>query len=606
MRPYSPVLLFMSLSSCTDVADAPAESPPVDVLQPSIPRPEPTPTPPVEPVAATPVAAKPVAEAPVVGPPRLSVAFEGRCSGLAASVLDEQVFAHHVTREDLPRGSDFDYQEHIALVRLDANGQPVETLPEPAPHTADAIVALSGLDALVGRWPDQVYAAVGIGSRGDYHTGYIRFDGKAWTGVHPLGPSSYALGIIPWHERSIVAVTYGGEPDVLRLPVVRGAAKGPRTDKLSAALVSCGGARLVDVAAVPTGDLVALARCDDYTDGSVFGARWRPDDLAGEIERLTDPAFGFQRGFIAHDGKQDFWLALVGTSNVLIHNTPGRWDPVELPPGKGFADLAVDPGGAVWYLQPGGLWRREADRWVAEEVPLEGMRELLGVEQGTPWVRGTTVARGAAGGPWHRVELPSSVFFPGRRLEIDSAEVAGAEVDRAGDIWLDTNFTVVRKERTELGRYYGSVVTSRPVVRPLRCGQVLLAPMRAVFSPWPVGADASCQHPLVLLQPQTQWKPGNTYTTYARAMRGATDIGAPRFVELDLSGTLVFGAIVDSDPAAKALVARARKADRWQFPETVCGDPAALADADAKIVRELTLDLAVGTLSESSPAATPG
>lgn len=602
MRPSSSVLLFMSLSSCTGVTDAPAAPPPVSAPLPETMTPAPTPDAPAVPVAATPVAATPIAATPVAGPPHLAVAFEGRCGGLAASVLDDQVFVHHVSELLLPPGSDMVYGHHVLLARLDASGQPAETLPKPPTFTLHPTLELTGLFGLAGRWPDQMYAAISIGSRGDYDTGYIRFDGKTWAGVHPLGPDDRVTGILPWHDRSIVAVACEGECKVDKLPVIRGAPKGPRTDKLRAAVANCDSVTLVEVAAVPTGDLVAIARCDDNTDAGVYAARWQPDELAGEVKRLAAPGFGLRRTTIAHNGQQDFWIALEGSQGqALIHSTPGRWDPVEAPPGKGLADLAVDPRGAVWFLRPGGLWRRDGDRWLAEDVQVEAMRDLLGVEQDTPWVLGKTFARGAVGGPWHRAELPTSVFFPERRLTAQTAEV-----DRAGDLWIDADFTVIRKDKNAVGRNYHSVVTSRPVLRPLRCGEVLLEALPTMFAPWPIGADATCQHPLVLLQPQKQWKPGNAYPAYAKAMRKATDIGAPRFVELEIGGTLALGAIVDSLPAAKALTARARKAQRWQFPETVCGDPAALARADVKIVRELALDLAAGTLSESSPAINPG
>ena len=109
----------------------------------------------------------------------------------------------------------------------------------------------------------------------------------------------------------------------------------------------------------------------------------------------------------------------------------------------------------------------------------------------------------------------------------------------------------------------------------------------------------------MLLLTQKKWTPGNTYPSYGKALRGASDVGAPRFVELEAGGKLILGAIVDGESAAKALITRARKAQRWKFPETVCGDPAALASADFKIVRELAVDLTSGKLSEALPVAGP-
>ena len=140
------------------------------------------------------------------------------------------------------------------------------------------------------------------------------------------------------------------------------------------------------------------------------------------------------------------------------------------------------------------------------------------------------------------VELvaPADPGAPDRRLE-----VMDVEIDRAGDLWIDTQFTVIRKDKVEMGRYYNSVVSSKPVPRPLRCGEVLLEPLGAPFAPWPQGFDASCQRPLVLLQNQRKWKPGNTYPKYGKAVRGASDVGAPRFVELEIGGKLVLGALAD-------------------------------------------------------------
>ena len=578
--PFLPSLLLVA--ACTSVTDAPDAQAPVTPPTPTTPTAEPTPaiTPPVV-TAPTPAA-----------PPRLSVAFEGRCNNLAASVLDDQVLVHQVFRRDRPG----DYEEHIALVRLDAQGVPAEPLPEPPPN-----ISLSGVDGLHGRWPDQIFAAISVGSRGDYDTGFIRFDGKAWSSVHPFGPDDRVSGVRRWHQRSIVAIACSGECTTMKLPVVRGAPKGPRVDKLRAALAGCDEHTLVEVAAIETGDLVAVGRCDGSGDAGLVAARWKPDDLVGEVHRLAPAGFQLSRTRIAHDGRQDFWIAVAGSDReVLVHSTPGRWLAVEGPPGKALADLAVDPRGAAWVLRPDGLWRRDGEKWVAEDVGLSAMFDLLGVEQDTPWVRGDAIARGSVGGPWQRVEVPPSQFFPGRRLEVMSAEV-----DRGGDIWLDTQFTVIRKDRTAVGRYYNSVVTSRPVPRPLRCGEVLSEPLADAFVPWPAGFDASCQRPLVLLQGQKRWKPGNTYPSYGKALRGASDVGAPRFLELELGGKLLLGAIVDSEASARALVARARKAQRWQFPETVCGDPAALARAEVKLVRELAADLAAGKLSEVPLAASP-
>ena len=582
------VLSLMFVGACTGVAEAPRA--PTPAPAPAVHAAEPTP--------ATPAAPAPVVPAPPPAtPPRLTVAFEGRCSGLGTSVLDDQVLVHQMRRHDRPG----DYEPRLTLVRLDAQGVPAETLPEPPPYTARANISLSGVDRMYGRWPDQVYLAISVGSRGDYDTGFIRFDGKAWSSVHPFGPEDRVSGVLRWHQRSIVAIACTGECTAMKLPVVRGAPKGPRVDKLNAALAGCDAHTLVEVAAIESGDLVAVGRCDGSGDAGLVAARWRPDDLVGEVKRLAAPGFAPTRTRIAHDGRQDFWIAVAGSGpEVLVHSAPGRWDVVEGPPGAGLGDLAVDPRGAAWFLRPDRLWRRDGEKWVAEEVGLAAMQDLLGVEQDTPWVRGEAIARGSAGGGWQRLELPPSHFFPDRRLE-----VMDVEIDRAGDLWIDTQFTVIRKDKVEMGRYYNSVVSSKPVPRPLRCGEVLLEPLGAPFAPWPQGFDASCQRPLVLLQNQRKWKFGNTYPKYGKAVRGASDVGAPRFVELEIGGKLVLGALVDGESSAKALVARARKAERWQFPETVCGDPAALARADVKIVRELAADLATGKLSEAPLTTSP-
>lgn len=576
MRRFIPVVLVMSLSACKGVGKDPVPpAPTAGREEPAPPGPAPEPAPEVAPP-------KPK---PVLEPPRLAVAFEGRCRGLAASVLDDQVLVHLAVNSD--------WSEPPRIFRLDAQGQPAEELPRPPEHTLDPQISLSNVFSFTGRWPDQVYASVSVGSRGDYDTGFIRFDGKAWSGVHPLGPDDRVTGVLKWHDRSIVAIACDGECVAPKLPVIRGAPKGPRTDRLREALAACESVSLVDVAAIETGDLVAVAHCQ-YGDGGVYAARWKPDELAGDVKRLLPPGRPTRTFRVAHDGRETFWIGLGGDGkDALFRSTPGKWDEVETPAGKALADIAVDAGGSAWLLRTDGLWRREGEKWIAEQVSVGQMRRLLGVEQGTPWVLGEALARGVAGGPWHRVEVPAPAFFPDRRLSIGDAEV-----DRAGDVWLDANFTVIRKDKNAVGREYQSIVTSRPVTRPLRCGEVAMSQLKSMFVPWPTGADASCKRPLVLLQRQEQWKPGNTYPSYGKALRGATDVGAPRFAELEIGGERLLGAFVDDMTAAKGLIARARKAHRWKFPETVCGDEEVLTRAGVKIHRELAVELATGQLHE--------
>ncbi len=583
MKRSTPVLLVLSLSTCTGVEREP--TPPV--VKEVDPAPGGAATPgPKTPEPAASAEATPPPSAPRE-PPRLRVAFEGRCSALRASVIDDQVLVHMRHRKYDPQPPGFG--DHLKIFRVEADGRPGEQLPIPPQYTQTSEASLSGIFSFAGRWPDQVYASVWVGSRGDYGTGMIRFDGKAWSGVHPLDPYDQVRGVLKWHQRSIVAIACEGDCERTVMPVIRGAPKGPRTDKLR----GCESPWVHEAAAIEEGDFMAIVGCKE----GLFAARWKPDQAAGETKRLPD-LFGAQgvAYHVEHDGKDTFWLAASSSEkSKLIRSAPGKQEEVELPAGKALVDLAVDRSGAPWVLRSDQLLRREGETWAAEEVQVGSMRQLLGVEQGTPWVVGEALARGGAGEPWQRVEMPNSAFFPDRRLKLEHAEI-----DRAGDVWLDAELTVFRKEKGGAARYYSSVVTSRPIAQPLRCGEVLDDQEIEDFGPWPAGLTESCQKPLVLLLGQDKWKPGNTYPSYGKALRGAKDVGAPRFVELELDGLRIFGAIVDSAASAQALVARARKAQRWKFPETVCGDDAELARVGVKIHRELVADLQAGKLTEKT------
>ena len=555
------------------------EAPPRVPATPAVTTTPDAPTPEVVVVAATPV----VTPQP---PTRLHVAFEGRCGGLGSSIIGDQMFVHY--REVYPNA-------RTVIARLGPDARPAERV---QPPRNDLEYDLTAIEGMAGRWPNQLYARIGTGERGGYTNSYIRFEGTAWTHVEPFARGDAVLQLYPWHSGSILAVG-AGEDSATRLAVIRGAPKAPKQDAVRAALGGCV-ARMRDVAVLESGPLVGLWSCFENDTGLV-AARFTPDDLKGTIHALLGPTES-AAGHLAHDGKDTVYVAVdpVGKSGAgrLFVSTAAAWVEQPAPPSGGIRDLDVHPDGALWLLQDSAVTRRSGDAWVPEDPGLAQIIRLVGVDRGRPWAYGTDagdaktkIARRADDGRWERIELPHSALFPDQALEPWTFGV-----DAGGDLWIDASYSMKRRSDKSPKYRFNAVLTSRPVTAPMRCGETLGKPMTAEFADFPTGVDARCKTRLVLLQREVAWKDGETYAKLRKALRGASDVGAAQFSELEVGGDNFVAALVDTDAAAQSLLVRARKVRSYAFPEVLCGDPAILERAGVRVRRPLPIDLASGEL----------
>jgi len=68
------------------------------------------------------------------------------------------------------------------------------------------------------------------------------------------------------------------------------------------------------------------------------------------------------------------------------------------------------------------------------------------------------------------------------------------------------------------------------------------------------------------------------------------EIGAARFIEIEIAGAMFVGGYVDTEEAATALVLAARKLRSSSYPEVICGDPEVLTSVGATVHRELEFE----------------
>lgn len=557
-------------AACDRPPEPTAPPPPTANNAPAAPAPASEPAP----VAVTPPPPAPASK-------QLRVAFEGRCTGLGASVLDGEVFVHY--REEYPN-------RRTVIGRLGADGRPAEFLPVPREDlTADT---LTGIDELAGRWPHQVFMRIGTGERGGYENSYLRLADGAWQRVDPFGAAGEVHRLYPWHSNSILAVGCGDEScRDERWAVIRGAPKAPRLDGVKQALGACRHS-LDAVRVLPTGPIVAVWRCDWARDldpalaDKRIAVRYTPEAPQGDVHAL--PGYkDLGSTTLADDGKDTVYIALTDSEHpgVMLASTPGGWREQIAPPPGGITDFVVDRNGEPWVLQWTTAWRLSKGAWVPEPIGLERMHGLLAMTTDAPIVRAETLARRDADGKWVPLAYPTSTLFADQRF----TDIGAPYVDAGGDVWLSASYAVKRRSDKSPKYRFNAVLTTRPIDQPLRCGEVLGKPMKEPFAAYPTGVDGACKARLVLLQREAKWKPGETYPKLRKSLRGATDLGTPRYAELDIAGDLYVAAIVESDAAAQSLLVRARKLRAAAFPEVLCGDPAILERAGVQVVRELAL-----------------
>lgn len=520
---------------------------------------------------------------PVVGPPptALHVAVEGRCRNMGVSLVGDDVLVHYEGGE---------------IVRLEPDGRPAErvavTLASQDPPTP-WVQTLPQIEQLGGHYPDALFAEVMESGREGILGGY-RHTPNGWVEVRPFKDSENGVDqLFSWYDRSLLALgtVSDGAP---RFAVVRGKPKGPRFDRATAK-AGCTIAQVVDVRVREQGDVVATWTCEGK---HVFVTHWRRDDLAGNTHDLGVAGNGWGRrtdgSTIAFDGKDGFYV--VAESTKLWHGHDDAWTEIALPNGADVRTIAVDPQGHPWI---GGslLARHDGAAWTTIPLP-EGkpVVQLAGVELGTPWLRtGGREYDGVGGRLWRldgetpvEITVPAAAFFEGEALRLGELQFAGPD-----DVWAEAEFVVQRRGKGAPGRYYRAVLHSRPVEQPLRCGELIDGrELTRSYVPWPTASGGACASRLSLLMRRKSWDDANTYPKITKALRSVAGLEAVRFVELEIGQDKFLGAIATDAALLGVVHKKTKKLRPNTFPETVCGDAAALERAGVVVHRELAMTAA--------------
>ncbi|MBX7084226.1 MAG: hypothetical protein K1X88_33775 [Nannocystaceae bacterium] len=570
-------------------------------------RPDPTPAqPPERPAAvaartsddaATPVPAavdtpvEPAVPATPSEPPpdAMHVVVEGRCTGLHASLVGDEVFVTHGAGYTGAAMAGPGARHDLVIGRLQPDGT-VESLPPLVESQVAPELGVYAIDGVGGRWPDQLYLQLSVGYRDSATGDLARFDGQKWLAVDPTGKRDTTAWqrVYPWYDNSILAVGSSDYYAATRFAVTRGRPQGPKLGAITK--LGCAEPMATRLIVREDGDVFAAGRCDG--GGPSWLARWTKDDRDGKARRID----GGVVGLAAVDGAA--FALFDGTSPSLLQLRDGDWVKLALP-GKGAPRLlALTAAGEPWVVLDDQLHRREGDAWSSEPLPGEGaIEELVGVEQGTPWLRrgGTPVdspwnermgarlfRRGAQG--WSEITIAAAAFTADKRIGIDRLLVRGPD-----DIWAEGHYFVKRPGKQKASKTNRVVLHSRAPLAPLRCGDVVDGPLAQGFARWPRAVDAHCTTRMALLFHQGAWDDGNDYGKLRRAIAKVEGLDGARLLEVEVGGEHFLAATVATDATAEALMAKARKQRPYKFPEVVCGDSEELDGAGVVVHRELPL-----------------
>lgn len=519
---------------------------------------------------------------PAAPPTELFVAAEGRCRYMATSLVQGKAFVHY---------------SGAPIVQLESDGTPTS-----ATHDTKAAKRaddppwdqhLPQIDRLAGR-PDALYAEVLEHPREGLRAVYRRTP-NAWERVDIFGKDAPVDRVYSWYDGSTLAFVAYGESSTAKFGVVRGKPKGPRFDR-AMAKAGCSQIDVDQVLVLERGDVVATWTCENH---DTFVTHWRKGDLAGNTKDLgggggttyydrreprtiaADEADGYYVLVNDGDGKQRVW-----------HGKDAQWTAFDVPKGAAVVQMEVDPKGRLWAAGK-KLVRRDGDAWTEIAIP-DGkpIVELAGARFGTPWVRNGVVDEYRGGGRLWRIAddkateitIPQSAFFEDEKLKVTQMQFMGPD-----DVWADASFVVQRHGKGKAGRYYHSVLRSKPVVHPLRCGELVDGDeMKQAFVPWPTAAGGACKNRLALLVRRSSWDDGNDYAKFRKALAKVEGIAGVRFVELELGKEKFLGAITEDAALVATIQKKIKKLRPYTYPEVVCGDEAVLQKAGVVVHRELS------------------
>lgn len=523
-------------------------------------------------------------EAPRPPPPtELHVAAEGRCRYMKTSLVQGKAFLHY---------------SGGPIVQLDAEGTPTGiALDTKVARAKDSPQFwddhLHQIDHVGGR-PDQLFAEVYTDGREGIR-GLYRRTANTWEPVTVFGDDASADRMYNWFDGSLLAFSGSVGSTRAKFAVVRGKPKGPRFDR-AMAKTGCSEVDIEQILVLERGDVVALWTCDEH---DTFVTHWRKGDLAGNTQDLGgDGAFYNDRldpRTIATD-ESDGYYVVAGTpagKQKLWHGKDAQWKQLDLPKGAGVFQMATDPAGRLWIAGT-KLARRDGESWTEIAMP-DGkpIAELAGVQYGTPWVRnGIPPGDYRTGGRIWRIAddkateivVPHSAFFEDEKLRIERMHFVGPD-----DMWADADFVVQRHGKGKPGRYYHSVLRSKPTKHPLRCGELIDGKeMKQAFVPWPTAAGGTCKKRLALLMRRSSWDDTNDYPKFKKALKSVEGLAAVRFVELELGQEKFFTAITQEAALVATIQKKIKKLRPYTYPEVVCGDDAVLEHAGVVVHREVS------------------
>ncbi|MEZ4453326.1 MAG: hypothetical protein R3B09_27935 [Nannocystaceae bacterium] len=539
--------------------------------------------PPAAPADADPPApSDPPVEAPTppapAGPPRLSVAIEGHAT-LGFDLVGERAMVFRRSE----------------LHALDRNGALLESYATPTDRDLGDMEILQ----VGGREGGSIFMVANTGGRGDYIPVLAFYDDGAWR--RPRAVSEGVAVAWPWIDASTLALAIPAtEDEAYRLAVVRGAPKAPKLDGLK----GCVDPSLTASDVAPDGAIGLAFACE----AGLWAWSWRPGDASGESTKLG-PGEGDIRSVDVRGERMA--IAVDGPRPRLHERDAAGWHD-EAPPGAGaIVGATFDPAGVLHLARGPALHRRDGAGWADASPPGEGpLLRIAGVDVGSPWVHRTSGLYARRDGAWEAVTLPPAAFVADHFPRIEALKVSPS-----GQAWLLGEFYAKQVGRTVASHYY-SVLTSGAIGQPLRIGEILghdltrdeapepgmnkpsaeesVARTPIGPTPWPRTPGPECSERLVLLVPGTPVNRAGDYKGARRQLRGRSELAGARFVEVELGGLPLFGALVPDPALADALVAVGRKINKWRSPEIVCGDPAELEAAKVKVTRELKIDLATG------------
>lgn len=400
--------------------------------------------------AEAPRVLKPIAPAE---PPTVRVFAWGECRDPSFQMLDGELFTvHHAYH----KGSGHPAYDAI-IQRIGPDGRVVEDLryelEMTQPFEGETLrFAPRRLVQFGGRWPDDLFAIVDYAYREiDGVRLATRKNGK-WTMVRMLGPNSVWGRIWPWANGSTLALVDAWKRNgtyETRLPVIRGAGKGPSLDRLRSK-PGCEDVSLRAIDVSEQGPVTALAKCDQW-----WLARWTPDDLDGSATALDGDIDG---GELRLDADGNGYVSLYG---VGLHRLEGGSLTKIEGTGPRTRHVAVDANGALWALSGGRVIRQSENGWITESI--EDVTSLAGVARSSPLV-GNSLGElhgRTEDGAWHPIALEQP-DPKGTRVKVVEAGAAGM-----GDVWVAAEYSRYWKGRKVLRKFgvlYGGRVTGEAIV----------------------------------------------------------------------------------------------------------------------------------------------